>query len=106
MSRLIARERVDLVHAHSRAPAWSARSAARHAGIAFVTSFHGAYGSGSAAKRAYNRIMARGDRVIAVSDFIAEHARELYRCPEARIRVVHQGIDTAVFDPRRYSAQR
>ena len=99
LGRLIARERVDLVHAHSRAPAWSARSAARHAGIALVTTFHGAYGSSGAVKRAYNRIMARGDRVIAVSDFIAEHARELYRCPAARLRVVHQGIDTAVFDP-------
>ena len=99
LKALIAREGVDLVHAHSRAPAWSARSAARRAGVAFVTTVHGAYGAGGAVKRAYNRIMVRGDRVIAVSDFVAKRAIELYGCPPARIRLVYQGIDTAVFDP-------
>ena len=43
--------------------------------------------------------MVRADRVIAVSDFIAAHIKETYRCPEARIRVVHRGIDAAAFDP-------
>lgn len=99
LTALIAREGVDLVHAHSRAPAWSARFAARRGSVAFVTTFHGAYRSGNAAKRAYNRIMSSGDRVIAVSDFIARHASDLYSCPASRIRVVHPGIDTAVFDP-------
>ncbi len=99
LEALIAREGVDLVHARSRAPAWSARSAARRAGAPFVTTFHGAYGAGSAAKRAWNRIMIRGDRVIAVSDFIAAHMQEVYRCPPARIRVVQRGIDAAAFDP-------
>ena len=99
LKALIEREGVDLVHARSRAPAWSARAAARRAGIPFVTTFHGAYGASSAAKRAWNRIMVRGDRVIAVSDFIAAHIREIYRCPPSRIRVVHRGIDAASFDP-------
>ena len=99
LKALIEREGVDLVHARSRAPAWSARAAARRAGIPFVTTFHGAYGASSAAKRAWNRIMVRGDRVIAVSDFIAAHIREIYGCPPERIRVVHRGIDAASFDP-------
>ena len=99
LKALIEREGVDLVHARSRAPAWSARSAARRAGVPFVTTFHGAYGAGSAAKRAWNRIMVRGDLVIAVSDFIAAHIQETYRCPPSRIRVVHRGIDAAAFDP-------
>ena len=99
LEALIARESVDLVHALSRAPAWSARSAARRAGVPFVTTFHGAYGARSAAKRAWNRIMVCGDLVIAVSDFIAAHMQEVYRCPPARIRVVHRGIDAAAFDP-------
>ena len=96
---LIAREGVDIVHVHSRAPAWSARAAARRSGVAFVTTVHGAYAAGNPAKRAYNRIMTRGDRVIAVSGFVARHASDLYGCPEARIRIVHPGIDPAVFDP-------
>ncbi len=99
LEALIAREGVDLIHARSRAPAWSARSAARRAGVPFATTFHGAYGARSAAKRAWNRIMVRGDLVIAVSDFIAAHMQEVYRCPPARIRVVHRGIDAAAFDP-------
>ncbi len=99
LKALIAREGVDLVHARSRAPAWSARSAARRAGVPFVTTFHGAYSAGSAAKRAWNRVMVRGDLVIAVSDFIAAHMRETYRCLPDRIRVVHEGIDAAAFDP-------
>ncbi len=99
LSALIGREGVDLVHAHSRAPAWSARAAARRAGVPFVTTFHSIYGVGNAAKRAYNRIMVRGDLVIAVSDYAAGHMKELYACPPARIRVVHQGIDTDVLDP-------
>ena len=99
LGALIAREGVSLVHAHSRAPAWSARAAARRAGVPFVTTVHGAYSARNAAKRAWNRIMARGDRVIAVSDFIAAHVKDLYGCPQACLRVVHQGIDPAVFDP-------
>ena len=99
LKALIEREGVDLVHARSRAPAWSARSAARRTGVPFVTTFHGAYGARSAAKRAWNRIMVRGDLVIAVSDFIAAHIQEIYRCPTSRIRVVHRGIDAAAFDP-------
>ncbi len=99
LEELIEREGVDLVHALSRAPAWSAGSAARRTGVPFVTTFHGAYGARSAAKRAWNRIMIRGDLVIAVSDFIAAHMREIYGCPPERIRVVHQGIDAAAFDP-------
>ncbi len=99
LEALIAQEKVDLVHARSRAPAWSARAAARHARVPFVTTFHGTYHASSAAKRAYNRIMVRGDRVIAVSDFIAAHMRDIYDCPAGRIRVVYRGVDPAVFDP-------
>ena len=100
VNALIARESVDVVHAHSRAPAWSAWFAARHRGKPFVTTVHGVYGAGSVIKRAYNRVMVRGDRVMAVSNFVAEHLSGTYGCSEARIRVVHQGIDTTAFDPR------
>lgn len=99
LKELIEHEGVALVHARSRAPAWSARSAARRARVPFVTTFHGTYGARSAAKRAWNRIMIRGDRVIAVSDFIAAHMCEVYGCAPERIRTVHRGIDAAAFDP-------
>jgi len=106
LADLMARESVDLVHARSRAPAWSARAAARRTGRPFVTTFHGVYGAGSPLKRLYSGIMAKGDRVIAVSEFVAGHARALYRADDARLRVVPRGIDMALFDPARVSAER
>ncbi len=99
-------EGFDLVHARSRAPAWSARAAARRTGRPFVTTFHGVYGAGTALKRAYNAIMAKGDRVIAGSAYVADHLRRRYRVDEARLRVIPRGIDTALFDPARMNAER
>lgn len=90
---------VDLVHARSRAPAWSALAAARGARIPFVTTFHGLYGSKGILKRRYNSIMTRGDRVIAVSHFVADHVRRVYRADASRIRVIPRGVDLQAFDP-------
>lgn len=92
-------EGVDLIHARSRAPAWSARSAARRAGLPFVTTFHGTYNFRSPIKKAYNAVMAKGDRVIAISDFIADHIRTVYKADPARVVTIHRGIDLAIFDP-------
>ena len=66
-------EQVDLVHARSRAPAWSAWSAAKRTRIPFVTTFHGTYSAGNAFKRLYNSVMVRGEPTIATSEFIARH---------------------------------
>lgn len=100
LADLIRRERVGLVHARSRAPAWSAHAAARRTGRPFVTTFHGTYGESWFGKRAYNRIMTRGDRVIAISEFIAHHVRSVYGVGEDRLRVIPRGVDTAAFDPK------
>lgn len=97
---------VQLVHARSRAPAWSAYFAARKAGVPFVTTFHAAYKHGSALKRAYNAVMAKGERVIAISDFIRAHILAHYPIEEARIVQIPRGADMAYFDPARVSAER
>ena len=99
LAGIVAEEGVDLIHARSRAPAWSAWGAATGTGVRFVTTVHGLYGAGSAAKRAYNRVMTRGERVIAVSNHVAEHVGRVYACPAERIRVVHRGVDGTLFDP-------
>ena len=70
LEALIRQRRVDLVHARSRAPAWSALMAAHGAGVPFVTTFHGTYGHANAFKRRYNIVMTKGDRVIAISEHI------------------------------------
>lgn len=106
IAKLIRRYGVDIVHARSRAPAWSAAAAARRTGAHFVTTFHSTYGLEHRLKRRYNAIMTRGERVIAISDFIAGHIRENYPIDEARLRVIHRGVDLSVFDPDRVSAER
>ena len=104
--RLIRQLGVDIVHARSRAPAWSACAAARATGRRFVTTFHNAYGARTALKRRYNAVMARGDRVIAISDFVADHAASVYGVGRDRLRTIPRGVDLAVFNPNRVSAQR
>jgi glycosyltransferase involved in cell wall biosynthesis len=97
---------VDIVHARSRAPAWSALHAARRTGRPFVTTFHSPYGINNRVKRWYNSVMTRGDRVIAISHFIGDHVRENYRVEGKSLRIVPRGIDLAVFDPEQVSAGR
>ncbi len=106
LAALIESESVDIVHARSRAPAWSAYEAARRTGRPFVTTFHGTYNFGNSLKRWYNGVMARGDRVIAISDFIADHVRRNYGVGDERLRVVPRGIDFDVFDPARVNSER
>ena len=104
--RLIRRFGVDIVHARSRAPAWSACAAARATGRHFVTTFHNAYGARIALKRRYNSVMAQGDRVIAISDFVADHAASVYGVGHDRLRTIPRGVDLEIFDPNRVGAQR
>jgi glycosyltransferase involved in cell wall biosynthesis len=104
--RLIRRLGIDVVHARSRAPAWSACAAARATGRHFVTTFHNAYGARTALKRRYNSVMAQGDRVIAISDFVADHAASVYGVGHDRLRTIPRGVDLEIFDSNRVGAQR
>ena len=103
---VIRREGVDVVHARSRAPAWSAYFAAKKTGKPFVTTFHGTYGLGWFLKRKYNSVMTLGERVIAPSGFIAGHIRKIYGVPNKKIRTIHSGVDVTLFDPKNVSAER
>ncbi|MCA3326177.1 MAG: glycosyltransferase family 4 protein [Roseomonas sp.] len=106
LAALVRAEGVALIHARSRAPAWSALMAARRAGLPFVTTYHGAYNEGFPGKRFYNSVMARGDRVIAISHFIADLIRARHGVAEARLRVIPRGVDPRRFDPAQDSAER
>lgn len=104
--RIIIENKVDIVHARSRAPAWSAWAAARRTGISFITTFHGTYSLGGHLKRRYNAIMIRGQRVIANSSFIAGHIRRNYGVEAAKLKIIHRGVDLERFDAQKVSAQR
>ena len=99
LRQIIREEKVDLVHARSRAPAWSAWAAAKGEGVPFVTTYHGAYSGTSGLKRAYNSVMARGDLVIANSEWIAAHIAEVHGIDPARIVTIPRGVDLDAFDP-------
>jgi len=97
LRRLLRETGADVLHARSRMPAWVARVAwatMKRAGRpAFVTTMHGLH-----SVNAYSAVMTTGQRVIAVSDTVAEHIRQNYpRADPARIRVVPRGVDPAAF---------
>jgi glycosyltransferase involved in cell wall biosynthesis len=97
--RLVEDRGIDLLHARSRAPAWSAFLAARRSLKPFVTTYHGAYGEAGPFKRAYNSVMARGERVIANSNFTASVIASRYPWATERIRPIYRGVDPLAFDP-------
>ena len=99
LEALIRSEKVSLVHARSRAPAWSAWLACQRTGTHFVTTYHGTYNENFPLKRVYNSVMARGEIVIAASRFIADLIKQQHGVPEDRIRVIPRGVDLAIFDP-------
>ena len=106
LADIIRREGVRIVHARSRAPAWSALWAAKMTGAAFVTTYHGTYSEGVPGKRFYNSVMARGHPVIAISRFIAEHIHQRHGVSSERIRIIPRGVDLRRFDPALVSAER
>lgn len=106
LAGLVRTEGIAILHARSRAPAWSAWLAARRSGARFVTTYHGTYNEGLPGKRFYNSVMARGERVIAISHFIAEHLRARHGTDPARIRIIPRGVDEALFDPAAVAPER
>jgi len=106
LADLIREEGVDLIHARSRAPAWSSFWAARECGIPFVTTFHAPYSFKGRLKRWYNSIMARGDRVIAVSAFVRDHVATVYGVGPDRLRLIHRGVDLGRLAPDKVSHSR
>ena len=106
IANVVRRDGVDLIHARSRAPAWSALLAARRTGVPFVTTYHGAYSEKSDIKRLYNSVMARGDAVIANSHYTSDLIRMRYGTPRAKLHVIYRGVDGRLFDPANVAADR
>jgi glycosyltransferase involved in cell wall biosynthesis len=103
----LARERnCNAIHALGRAAAWSAWLAARLAHVPFITSWYKGFREQNIFKRIYNGIMARGDRVVAVSEQIAQLIHDRYGTPWERIVVVPTSIDFERFDPASVSHAR
>ena len=93
---------ISIVHARSRAPAWSCYFATRITRRKFVTTFHGTYNFQNKIKKFYNSIMVKSDLLIAGSNFIFSHIHENYSKylnPKKKFLVIFRGINTEYFDP-------
>ena len=94
---------IDIVHARSRAPAWSSLIATIITRRKFVTTFHGTYNFKSNLKKWYNSVMVRSDLIIAGSNFIFSHIQENYAkyLKDQKFLVIFRGINTEYFNPKK-----
>ncbi len=99
-------ENISLIHARSRAPAWSALMAARGLGLPFVTTYHGIYKQKGALKSWYNSVMARGDCVIANSRYTADLIAARHEFARGKITVIYRGSDIAALAPEAVTVER
>ena len=93
--------KISIVHARSRAPAWSCLFATKLTRKKFVTTFHGTYNFSGKFKKFYNSIMVRSDLIIAGSNFIFSHIKENYSeflTPKKKFLVIFRGINVDYFD--------
>ena len=93
---------ISIVHARSRAPAWSCLLAAKITGRKFVTTFHGTYNFNNKIKKFYNSVMVRSDLIIAGSNFIFSHIKDNYTKylnGKKKLLVIFRGINVDYFDP-------
>ncbi|MDO9335933.1 MAG: glycosyltransferase family 4 protein [Caulobacter sp.] len=103
---LIRKEKISVVHARSRAPAFSALWAAHATRVPFVATYHGIYNARSGLKRWYNAVMTRGDLVIANSDYTRDHVIAAHEAAPDKVISIPRGVDLTRFDPRKVTAAR
>lgn len=106
LRRIIRKHKVDIVHARSRAPAWSCLEACKGTKARFMTTCHAPFNIGNAPKRFYNSSIARGERVIAISHYVADYLEQNYQLDPAVIRVIPRGIDLRKFSPGAVTVHR
>jgi len=98
LRKFLNREKVDILHLRSRVPAWVGflawKSLPEQSRPHLITTFHGFYSINR-----YSAVMAKGEKVIAISRIIAHHVQEVYNVPPERIELIYRGFDQKLFDP-------
>ena len=98
--------KINIVHARSRAPAWSSYLACLITNRIFVTTFHGTYNFNNKLKKLYNSIMLKAKLTIAGSNFIFNHINENYQeylSKEKKLRVIFRGINVDYYNAKNIS---
>ena len=107
LAKIIKENGINIVHARSRAPAWSAYWAAKRTGVRFMTTFHGTYGLGpKGIKKFYNKVMTFGELIIAISKHIKSHMLNNYTVDESKIRLIPRCVDIEKFSPAAVTQER
>ena len=99
LKKLIKKHNVDIVHVRSRAPAWSVWKACMGTTARYMSTCHAPYNISGKVKRFYNSAIAKGERVIAISNYVANYLVENYEINQSNIRLIHRGVDLARFHP-------
>lgn len=103
IANIIRSRNIDIVHARSRAPAWSCYMAAKATNTKLITTFHGIYNFKSFLKKFYNSVMTEGKNVIAVSNFVKKHIIDNYKVDPNKITVIYRGVNHIEFSKDRLS---
>lgn len=106
LKKIIERYNVNIVHVRSRAPAWSAYMACRKSAAHYMSTCHAPYNFKGEAKRFYNSAIAKGERVIAISNYVAQYLQNYYHLDERTIRLIPRGIPMEKFHPTAVTPQR
>jgi glycosyltransferase involved in cell wall biosynthesis len=99
LKKIIQKNNIDIVHARSRAPAWSAYKACIDSPAKYMTTCHAPYNINGDMKRRYNSAIAKGERVIAISNHVAQYLVENYEINPNNIRLIHRGVNLEKFHP-------
>lgn len=103
VANIIRSKNIDIVHARSRAPAWSCYMAAKATNTKLITTFHGIYNFKNFLKKFYNSVMTEGRNVIAVSNFVKKHIIDNYKVDPNKITVIHRGVNHHEFSKDKLS---
>ena len=106
LRKLIERYNVNIVHARSRAPAWSAHYACKKTRAHFMTTCHAPYNISGEPKKFYNSSIAQGERVIAISNYVSQYLRDHYHLDDRTIRLIPRGIPIEKFHPTAVTPER
>lgn len=99
LKKIIKKHKVDIVHARSRAPAWSVMQACKGTNARYMTTCHAPYNISGKTKQFYNSAIAKGERVIAISNYVAQYLLDHYKVDHRNIRLIHRGIALEKFHP-------
>ena len=104
--KVIREHQIDIIHARSRAPAWSCFFASKFSGKKFISTFHGTYNFNNFVKKFYNSIMLRTDGTIAISRFIESQIKSQYSITPKNLKVIYRGINTKIFNSNNTNPER